>query len=96
MEPLDLADLPEDRLVSIDWGTYHLFPGEASEICTTPQAAVEGHGTRRLRFAVTTITIAEILSEPLHADDAALARRYREFLHSCNRKAPRDYVRRHA
>ncbi len=36
----------------------------------------------RLRFAVTTITIAEVLSGPLRANDEALARRYRAILES--------------
>jgi hypothetical protein len=40
----------------------------------------EAHGTERLRFAVTTITIAEVLTGPLRAGDEAVARRYRATL----------------
>lgn len=40
------------------------------------------HATGRLRFAVTTITIAEVLTGPLQASDDALARRYRSILES--------------
>jgi predicted nucleic acid-binding protein len=40
----------------------------------------EAHATGRLRFAVTTITIAEVLTGPLRAADEALARRYRAIL----------------
>src|SRR5438477_106816 len=36
----------------------------------------------RLRFAVTTIAIAEVLTGPLKAADGALARRYRSILES--------------
>lgn len=35
-----------------------------------------------MRFAVTTVTIAEVLSGPLQAADDALARRYRAILES--------------
>ena len=40
------------------------------------------HAAGRLRFAVTTITIAEVLNGPLQAADEALARRYRAILES--------------
>jgi len=36
----------------------------------------------RLRFAVTTVSIAEVLAGPLQAGDEALARRYRSILES--------------
>jgi predicted nucleic acid-binding protein len=42
----------------------------------------DAHGAGQLRFAVTTITIAEVLSRPLQAADDALARRYRAILES--------------
>src|SRR5579883_1332454 len=42
----------------------------------------EAHARGRLRFAVTTITIAEVLAGPLQAGDEALARRYRTILQS--------------
>jgi len=37
----------------------------------------EAHQAGRLRFAITTITIAEVLAGPLRAGDDALAQRYR-------------------
>src|SRR5208282_239954 len=40
------------------------------------------HAAGRLRFAVTTIAIAEVLTGPLQAADDALARRYRAILES--------------
>jgi len=40
------------------------------------------HAAGRLRFAVTTITLAEVLTGPLRAGDEALARRYRAILES--------------
>jgi predicted nucleic acid-binding protein len=40
------------------------------------------HAVGRLRFAVTTITLVEVLTGPLQAADDALARRYRAILES--------------
>ena len=40
------------------------------------------HAAGRLRFAVTTITVAEVLVGPLRAGDDALAQRYRVILES--------------
>ena len=43
---------------------------------------MEVHAAGRLRFAITTITIAEVRTGPLKAGDDALARRYRAILES--------------
>jgi predicted nucleic acid-binding protein len=40
----------------------------------------DAHAAGRVRFAVTTVTIAEVLTGPLGAGDDALARRYRAVL----------------
>ena len=40
----------------------------------------DAHAAGRLRFGVTTITLAEVLTGPLQAGDDALARRYRATL----------------
>ncbi|WIM12811.1 PIN domain-containing protein [Enhydrobacter sp.] len=42
----------------------------------------EAHARGRLRFAVTTVSIAEVPAGPLEAGDEALARRYRSILES--------------
>jgi hypothetical protein len=42
----------------------------------------EAHAAGRLRFAITTITIAEVLTGPMKTGDEALARRYRATLES--------------
>ena len=42
----------------------------------------DAHAAGRLRFAVTTLTIAEVLTGPLKLGDEALARRYRAILES--------------
>ena len=46
----------------------------------TAKPLFDAHGAGHLRFAVTTITIAELLSGPLQAADDALARHYRAIL----------------
>jgi predicted nucleic acid-binding protein len=42
----------------------------------------EAHAERRLRFAVTALTLIEVLTGPIKAGDEALARRYRATLES--------------
>lgn len=42
----------------------------------------EAHAAGDLRFAVTTVTLAEVLTGPLQAGDEALAERYRAVLES--------------
>ena len=42
----------------------------------------DAHTAGRLRLAVTTVTIAEVLTGPLRTGDEALARRYRAILES--------------
>jgi predicted nucleic acid-binding protein len=42
----------------------------------------EAHTAGRLRFAVTTVTVAEVLIGPLRAADEVLTRRYRAILES--------------
>ncbi|MBX9946741.1 MAG: PIN domain-containing protein [Reyranella sp.] len=42
----------------------------------------EAHAAGQVRFAVTTVTVAEVLTGPLQAGDDVLARRYRTILES--------------
>src|SRR5882724_12552433 len=80
MEPLDFGDLPEDALVLLDSAPIiYLLEGHP-KFGPRFKPLFEAHGTGRLRFAVTTISIAEVLTGPLKAGDEALARRYRAIL----------------
>ena len=82
MEPLDFDDLPENALVLVDAAPIiHLLEGHP-KFGPRFKPLFEAHGTGRLRFAVTTITIAEVLTGPLQAGDDALAQRYRAILES--------------
>src|SRR5258708_21294084 len=83
MEPLDFADLPADALVLIDSAPIIYFLEGHPKFGPRFKRLFEAHGSGHLRFAVTTITIAEVLTGPLQAADDALARRYRAILESC-------------
>jgi predicted nucleic acid-binding protein len=82
MAGLDLSGLSDGALVLIDTAPiiYHL----ESHPRFGPRFApvFEAHAAGRLRFAVTTVTLAEVLTGPLAAGDEALARRYRAVLES--------------
>lgn len=82
MEPLDLAALPEDALVLIDSAPIIYVLEGHPKFGPRFKPLFEAHGAGRLRFAVTTIAIAEVLTGPLQAADEALARRYRAILES--------------
>lgn len=82
MEPLDLSDLHQGALLLVDTAPiiYVLEAHPTFAPRFTP--LFEAHAARRLTFAVTTVTIAEVLTGPLQAGDEALARRYRAILGS--------------
>lgn len=82
MEPLDAAALPDGALVVVDSAPiiYVLegHPGLAARF----QPLFDRHAKGEVAFAVTTITIAEVLAGPLNAGDEALVKRYRAVLES--------------
>jgi predicted nucleic acid-binding protein len=84
MEPLDFADLPEEALVLVDSAPiiYVLEGHRTLESRFRP--IFDAHEAGRLRFAVTTVTIAEVLAGPFQAGDDVRARRYRATLESWN------------
>lgn len=82
MEPLALSDLLRDALLLIDSAPVIYFLEAHPKFGPRFKPLFEAHEAGRLRFAVTTITIAEVLTGPLQAGDDALARRYRAILES--------------
>ena len=80
MGPLEFADLPEQALLLIDSAPIIYFLEGHPKFGPRFRPISEAHAAGRLRFAVTTITIAEVLTGPLQAPDDALARRYRSIL----------------
>ena len=82
MEPLEFADLPEQALLLMDSAPIIYVLEGHPKFGPRFQPLFEAHAGGRLRFAVTTITIAEVLTGPLQAADDALARRYRAIIES--------------
>jgi predicted nucleic acid-binding protein len=82
MGPLAIDDLPDQALVLVDSApiisVIERHPRLGARFA--PLFAAQDAG--RLRLAVTTMTIAEILVGPLRAGEEALARRYRAVLES--------------
>jgi len=82
MEPLRLDDLPEQALLLMDSAPIIYVLEGHPRLSRRFRPIFEAHAAGRLRFAVTTITVAEVLTGPLQAADEALARRYRAILES--------------
>ena len=82
MGPLEFGDLPEQALLLIDSAPIIYFLEGHPKFGPRFRPLFDAHATGLLRFAVTTITIAEVLTGPLQASDDALARRYRSILQS--------------
>jgi predicted nucleic acid-binding protein len=79
---LDLGGLPDGAWLLID--TAPIIYQLEGHLELGPRFAplFEAHAAGRLRFAVTTVTLAEVTTGPLGAGDEALARRYRAVLES--------------
>lgn len=82
MEPLDLSDLSDDALILLDSAPIIYFLEDHPRYSPRFQPLFERHAGGTVRFAVTTMTIAEVLGGPLNAGDEALTRRYRAILES--------------
>ncbi len=80
MEPLEFQDLPEQALLLMDSPPIIYFLEGHPKLGPRFKPLFEAHAAGHLRFSVTTITIAEVLTGPLRAADDALARRYRSIL----------------
>ena len=82
MGPIDFDDLPERALLLIDSAPIIYVLEDHPQFGPRFAPLFAAHAAGRLRFAVTTITIAEVLVGPLRAGDDALAQRYRVILES--------------
>jgi predicted nucleic acid-binding protein len=82
MEPLDLSRLPEHALILLDSAPIIYFLEDHPRFAPRFLPLFEQHSKGRVRFAVTTITIAEVLTGPLGVGDESLVRRYRNILES--------------
>jgi predicted nucleic acid-binding protein len=82
MEPLAIGDLPEQALLLMDSAPIIYFLEGHPTFAPRFRPLFAAHAAGHLRFAVTTVAIAEILTGPLRAGEEALARRYRAILTS--------------
>jgi predicted nucleic acid-binding protein len=82
MGTLNLAGLPEHALLLVDSAPIIYFLEGHPNLRPYFKPLFEAQDAGRIRFAVTPITIAEVLTGPFKAGDEALARRYRVVLDS--------------
>jgi predicted nucleic acid-binding protein len=82
MESLDLSGLPEHALLLLDSAPIIYFLEDHPRFGPRFQILFEEHSKGNVQFAVTTITIAEVLAGPLSVSDESLVRRYRNILES--------------
>jgi predicted nucleic acid-binding protein len=82
MEPLEFGGLTEEALLLIDTAPIIYVLEGHPQFGSRFAPLLAAHSTGRLRFAVTTVTVAEVLAGPLRAANELLAQRYRTILAS--------------
>ncbi|HEX4194100.1 MAG TPA: PIN domain-containing protein [Stellaceae bacterium] len=82
MESIEFDFLADNALVLVDSAPVIYFLEGHSKFGPRFQPLFEAQSAGHLRFAVTTITIAEVLTGPIQAGNDELARRYRAILES--------------
>lgn len=82
MGPVSLKGLPENALLLIDSAPIIYVLEGHSEFAPVFTPVFNAHDQGRVRFAVTTVTLAEVLTGPLSVADEVLAERYRATLKS--------------
>jgi predicted nucleic acid-binding protein len=82
MEPLTLDKLPDGALLLMDTAPIVYFLEAHPKFAKVFKPLFERHAAGELHFAVTTVTIAEVLTGPLQSGNEALAERFRAILES--------------
>jgi len=82
MEPIAFDDLTDQALLLIDSAPIIYVLEGHPRLGVRFKPMFEAHAAGRLRFAVTTVAIAEVLIGPLRHADEVLTRRYRAILES--------------
>lgn len=77
MGPLRFDDLPEQALLLLDSAPVIYFLEGHPILAKRFAPLLEAHGTGRVRFATTTITVCEVLTGPLKARDDSAVHGYR-------------------
>ena len=82
MGPVSLEGLPKNALLLVDSAPIIYVLEQHQEFAPAFRPVFEAHDKGFVRLAVTTITLAEVLTGPLGADEEVLAERYRSTLKS--------------
>jgi predicted nucleic acid-binding protein len=82
MEPVGVEGLPENALLLIDSAPIIYVLEDHPELAKAFRPVFEAHDEGLVRLAVTTVTLAEVLTGPLSARDEVLAEKYRATLKS--------------
>ena len=82
MVPLTLDTLPSGSLLLIDTPPIVYFLEAHAKLAKVFKPLFERHAAGELQFAVTTVSIAEVLTGPLQSGNEALAERFRIILGS--------------
>ena len=82
MGPLDLSGLEPSALLLLDTNPIVYWLEGHRVLADRFKPVFEKHAAGEVAFAVTTVTIAEVLAGPLRAGDEALTARYRGILES--------------
>ena len=82
MEPLDTKALPNGALLLVDSAPIIYTLEAHPKFAARYKPMFAWHAAGELLLAVTTITIAEVLTGPLGAGEEALAKRYRAVMAS--------------
>jgi predicted nucleic acid-binding protein len=82
MEPLAFSDLPEGALVLLDSAPIINVIEGHRKLGPRFKPLFDSHAAGHLRFALTTVAIAEVLTGPLQSGDDVLMQRYRAILES--------------
>ncbi len=82
MGPIDIGELPDQALLLLDSAPVIYVLEGHPRLGARFMPLFEAHASGKLRFAVTTITVCEVLTGPLKSGDDAIVRRYRAVLDS--------------
>jgi predicted nucleic acid-binding protein len=82
MEPVSLEGLPESALLLVDSAPIIYVLEGHPKLASVFRPVFQAHEDGLVRFAVTTITLAEVLTGPLSKGDEVLAEKYRATLRS--------------
>ncbi len=82
MGPVSLEGLPENALLLVDSAPIIYVLEDHPDFAPVFRPVFEAHENGLVRLAVTTVTLAEVLTGPLRSGDEVLAERYRSTLKS--------------